>query len=121
MMRLAVVIALIAGCPAPTPPMPTSDCSAAIAAFASADPAQFRPLPATCTLDDVAHTLHSLDTSTRGMLAKRSEAVTIRWFSSNKLPEIHAWIDARGHVVLLDARTPPGTADAYVKALGKPD
>ena len=121
MMRVLTPLVILASCWHPPAPGPTSDCSAAIAAFASADPARFRPLPASCTLDDDARTLHSLDTTTRGMLAKRSQAVTIRWFSSDKLPEIHAWIDASGYVVLLDADTPPGTAAAYMTALGKPD
>src|SRR5260221_5361221 len=101
--------------------MSTSECAAAIAGFASAEPSRLRALPASCTIEDVSLVLHSLDTSTRGMLAKRDDAMTIRWFSSDKLPEIHAWVDASGHVVLLDAQWPPATAEQYLKALGQPD
>jgi hypothetical protein len=101
--------------------MTTTDCAVAITGFASADPARFRALPATCTLADVNRALHPLGSTTVGMLAHRDERMTIHWFSSEKLPEIHAWVDAAGHVVLLDADTPPGTAEAYVAAFGQPE
>jgi hypothetical protein len=122
MMRFVLVAAVLAGCShPPRPPMTTSDCAVAIQGFASADPARFRALPRTCTLDDVNRALHPLGSTSVGMLAHRNERMTIHWFSSEKLPEIHAWVDAAGHVVLLDADTPPGSADAYVSALGAPE
>jgi len=99
--------------------MSSADCTDAVAGFASADPTRLRPLPATCTLDDVTKTLHSLDARSRGELAGRT--VAIHWFSSENLPKIHAWVDDTGHVVLLDADWPPGPADAFISALGPPE
>ncbi|HEY1816547.1 MAG TPA: hypothetical protein VGG74_29575 [Kofleriaceae bacterium] len=55
------------------------------------------------------------------MLADRKALMTIKWFSSAKLPKILVWLDARGHIVLLDAVYPPGDAAAYVKALCTPE
>src|SRR5258708_5708290 len=46
--------------------------------------------------------------------------MTINWLSSPKLPKSLAWLDDRGHLVLLDAVYPPGDVEAYVKALGAP-
>jgi hypothetical protein len=123
-MRAALLALTLACSPPPTsrhmPPAQT-ECSAAITGFASGDPAQLRPLPATCTLSDVAAALHSLDTDSRGVLAERKSLMTIRWFSSPKFPKILAWLDERGHVVLLDAVYPPGDANVYVRALGAPE
>jgi hypothetical protein len=101
--------------------MSSSECTDAISAFASADPMRIRPLPSGCTLDDVKRTLHSLAAWTRGMLAERKDATIIHWFSSERLPKIRAWVDATDHVILLDADSPPVSADDYAKVLGPPD
>ncbi|HEX4456047.1 MAG TPA: hypothetical protein VH143_34540 [Kofleriaceae bacterium] len=120
-----LALAFTLGCsPPPTSPHmspPATACSAAITAFASGDPSQLRPIPATCTLTDAAAVLHSLDTESRGVLADRKALMTIKWFSSAKLPKILAWLDATGHIVLLDAAYPPGAADAFIKSLGPPE
>jgi len=121
MIRAGFVLALASCSHPPSPPMHTNDCTAAITAFASADPARFRPLPASCTLADVQHALRQLDTTTRGTLAHRNDPMTIHWFASEQLPEIHAWFDPSGHLVLLDADRPPGTLEAFTKAFGPPD
>jgi hypothetical protein len=102
--------------------MHTNDCSIAIAGFASGDPSQFLPLPASCTLADVGAHLQSLDTATHGELGEASHPTEIRWFSSAALPKILVWFDAAGHVIRLDADMPPsGSVAAYVKALGEPE
>ena len=122
MIRAGFVLVLVASCShPPTPPKHTNDCTAAITGFASADPARFRPLPAACTLADVQHALRDLHTTTRGSLAHRSDPMTIHWFASERLPEIHAWFDPGGHLVLLDADHPPGAAGDFARALGPPD
>jgi hypothetical protein len=101
--------------------MSQSECQTAIEAFASADPTRLQALPAGCTLADAEAVLHSLGASSRGMLGSRSTALEIRYFSSPKLAEIHAWIDSAGRVVLLDADRPPASAAEYLAALGEPD
>jgi hypothetical protein len=122
MIRVALFALVATSCSHPaSPPMHTNDCTAAIAGFASGDAARFHPLPTTCTLADVQRTLRSLDTTTRGTLAHRTNPMTIHWFASERLPEIHAWFDPGGHLVLLDADNPPGSAEAFTAALGPPD
>lgn len=116
------VLLALAACSHPQrPAMPKSDCIAAIEAFASAEPARLRALPASCTIADVTAALRSLDATSRGMLGKRSAALAVHYFAADQLPEIHAWADADGRVVLLDADRPPGSAAAYTTALGEPD
>ena len=101
--------------------MSSSECTDAIAGFASGDPARLRPLPASCTLDDVKRTLKSLDASSNGMLAQRKDRVVVHWFSSERLAKIHAWVDEQGHLVLLDAEWPPTAAADYERVLGTPE
>jgi hypothetical protein len=122
MTRALVLVAFVACSHPPRPPMHTTDCSAAIAGFASGDPAQFRPLPSTCTLAEVSATLKSLETETRGVLGEGNNTMRLRWFASAAIPQILVWIDSAGHVVRLDADMPPsGSVDAYIKALGQPE
>ena len=119
MRELCVALVILVSCShPPKPPMSSNDCTDAIAGLASADPARMRPLPATCTVDDVTKTLHSLDTRSFGTLAQRKDRVAIHWFSSERLPKIHAWVDEAGHVLLLDAEWPPAPIEDYVKVLG---
>src|SRR4051812_18610411 len=80
MIRVAFLALVATSCShPPSAPVHTNDCTAAIAGFASGDAARFRPLPTTCTLADVQRTLRSLDTTTRGTLARRTDAMTIHW------------------------------------------
>jgi hypothetical protein len=105
----------------PTPPT-TNECRSAIEAFASADPTRLSALPASCTLDDVSAVLRSRGASSNGTLGKgRSTGLLVHHFAADKLPEIHAWVDRKGQVVLLDADRPPAPKADYVKALGEPE
>jgi hypothetical protein len=114
-------LVLVASCPHPPPPMPISDCTAAIVAFVSADPARIVPLPSSCTAADVATALHPPDATSLGMLGKRDHRMKLHWFVSGKLARIRAWIDPAGRVVLLDAEWPPAPLEQYIKVLGQPD
>jgi hypothetical protein len=121
-MRLVAAVLIVTSCSHPKgPAMPQSDCTRAIEGFASAEPARLHSLPTTCTLDDVKATLHATDATARGSLGTSSDWVNIYWFTSDKLKKIRAWVDQRGHVILLDAEYPPGSADDYIHALGEPD
>ena len=123
-MRLVVVHALffVIGCSHPKGPRkPMTDCSAAISAFASADPTRVRGLPATCTLADVSAVLTAQTGSSRGDLGTDGPAYDIRFFSSARLEQIRVWIDERGTVAFIDAENPPGTHDAFIAALGEPE
>lgn len=122
MMRWICLLLLVVGCSHPIrPSKPMTDCRAAIAAFASADPAQIRGLPATCTLADVSDVLTSLDASSRGALGPNSGPFDVRYYKSEKLPQIAAWIDGTGNLALLDTESPPGAEAAYLAALGEPE
>lgn len=119
---LVLVVLFVTGCPpSKIPTKAMTDCSAAISAFASVDPPHLRGLSATCTLADLSAVLKQLDGSTRGLLGNDGSAFDIRLFSSAKLEEIHAWIDSKGTVALLDADKPPGTEAAFLAALGEPE
>ena len=124
MMRWLVLgfASVVSGCSHPKgPSKPMTDCSAALSAFGSADPARVRGLPATCTLADVSAVLTPQTGSSRGDLGADGPAFDIRFFSSPALPQITAWLDEKGVVVLLDAENPPGTVAAYLAALGEPE
>lgn len=102
--------------------MTMTDCHAAIEAFASADPAKLRAIPQSCTLADVTAILRSKGASSNGTLGKgRATGLAVHHFASEKLPDIHAWVDPKGHVVLLDADGPPALKAAYLQALGEPE
>jgi hypothetical protein len=121
-MRWSILVLAATGCSHPkTPTKPMTDCSAAISAFGSADPARLRGLPERCTLADVSPVLTSLDATSRGILGPEGESYDIRFFSSSALEQITVWIDSRGQVVFLDAEKPPGTADVFLAALGEPE
>lgn len=123
MRRLLASLVFVIGCSHPQrPAMSQSECTLAIEGFASADPARLRGLPTTCTVDDVKAGLHSLDATSRGILASRDKAVTVHYFSSPKLQRIRAWVDdTTGRVLLLDTEWPPVSEDAYKHVLGKPE
>jgi hypothetical protein len=139
-MRPLVLAAAIAACGHPEPSTPANttkpsnppkpsnpamtmtDCQAAIEAFGSADPTKLRAIPTDCTLADVSAVLRARGGSSNGTLGKgRSSGLSVHHFASDKLAEIHAWVDPKGHVVLLDADQPPGPKAGYLTALGVPE
>jgi hypothetical protein len=120
--HVSAILSLAACSHPPRSSMPTNPCRAAIEAFAAADPAQLRALPATCTLADVTAVLTAVPGTSNGQLgSSRTRGVAVHYFSSPRLPDIHAWIDETQRVVLLDADLPPGDASAYTAALGAPE
>src|SRR5438445_8748994 len=102
------LVFLIACSHPPRRPMNVSDCATAISGFGSGDPAKIAALPSSCTLDDVKGVLTYSGGWSRGVLAERTDSLEVHHFSSPALRDVKAWVDARGHVVLLDADLPHG-------------
>lgn len=123
-MRALVIVLLfhVTGCPpSKTPTKPMTDCSAALSAFGSVDPVNLRGLPATCTLAEMGTVLKPLSGSSRGLLGRDETAFDIRYFAGSSLPQITAWLDTSGRVLLLDAESPPGKLENFIAALGEPE
>src|ERR1700733_15139288 len=114
-------LAFVVGCRSvPQGPMGHhDDCHAALVVFANAD-ANLKPLPAGCTLADAAKAMHAVGATSTGELGDPLDTFTVNFFTTPKLPEVHAWVDhAAEHVVLVDVDYPPPAA-AYLHALGEP-
>jgi hypothetical protein len=94
-------------------------CQSVIAGFASADPAQMRPLVDGCTYADGAAFSPS-EASAVGSLGFPSRALKVQYLVSTRLPRIRVWSIAN-KIEMLDVDEPPGIAADYLKVFGEPE
>ena len=98
-------LAFVVGCRSvPQGPMGHhDDCHAALVVFANAD-ANLKPLPAGCTLADAAKAMHAVGATSTGELGDPLDTFTVNFFTTPKLPEVHAWVTRQQSAHARDGR-----------------